>query len=552
MNFPDQLEKIFYNHLAWAGACRDGDSRFPYIPVEKKGVANIDKTPAENFAVSGTSDFPYEGRDKIGFLLNIPLLLTDANRCTDILKMISQEGFGDGKKTLVSPLAASSRVSVVIGLNKKRSLDEPQNNEAFKGLTKLERVAGLNYKILPFFWVPHWSLRQGLNAQLMYSKEKSFKLFKMLNPELARKWLKEVEGGAAVSKQLNFQRIRETIKTSDFTRVFFQQMRRSPLPLYFVVMDGDMLSMRAEKMGLFSIADQRMGEYLKGKGKLPSVFSPGYFASKNEAPLTRLAVRLDMGVRAAMAQAIPQAPYYPEPITFFLTRTFNEFGKLTFFGGGTTLETRRLTQSGVHFKVLDPKDMLFTADPALATTIPDRMKPTHADELDKLSRDKIGQQKYLKALRGIGQTHISPKEWADEVYGALPISCSRVTDLTTPMMYLFKIFDPIDVARRIPPVLDARYHQKYFTQTLDHFPDYVAFLGEGADKLEPLVSKFASEDTEKEKYRTFFSQIRSELIEGLKKIKALGLSEEWVARVHLAAKGSGVAMHRVFIEQLIK
>ena len=546
--FPmnDSLGKIFYNHLQWVYPCViEGDAdAFPYFPQEKEGVANIDNSP-EAVPDGPFAPFPQREEPELGYLLNIPARFRDAEECAALLEKLRDEAFlGNSRQ---SRRLAKDRVAVVLGVNKRRSLDESANQ--FDGLDEMRTVGNLHYKIVPFFWVPQWSCSLERSRKL-YSKEDAFRLFKVLRPKKAANWLKEVEGGEVVSKQLNFQRMRQTIKDSTFTREFHRAMGASGLRVYYGIVDADFETLRLEDEGILSVADRRIAEYEENNGCIPSVFSPGYFAGPDETPLTRLAIKLDMAVRAAMAESIPMAPYYPEPATFVYTgEDVRDFRKLTFIGAGRTLESRRFLQSGIEAKILEKETFLFTADPCLATTIPDRLKPTNHQNVHDLTFENIGKKSVLQSLRGIGQTHIFPKIWGDEMYKALPVTASRVTELTGPMMRLFSLFDPINLTYQVPANLNTRYHHKYFEIVLGFFDDYVDYMT-GKLELKTLVSRLKVAPGEKRDYRAFFQSRNTSLDEEIGNIKQFVKKQEWIDLIQQAAIDSGRAIHTVFMDSL--
>jgi hypothetical protein len=147
-------------------------------------------------------------------------------------------------------------------------------------------------------------------------------------------------------------------------------------------------------------------------------------------------VKLDMAAREAMTAHIPYSAYFPEP---FLVARFSR--RLSFLGAGRALESRRLIENGKLSGALNDEATFIKS--GIVTTSPERWKTKKNRSYPTLTPANLRQKAVLEALRGLSQSHIHPKKWADQVYVGLDFSCSQVTDATTPMMRIFSVFDPI-------------------------------------------------------------------------------------------------------------
>src|SRR5205085_556905 len=101
----------------------------------------------------------------------------------------------------------------------------------------------------------------------------------------------------------------------------------------------------------------------------------------------------------------------------------------------------------------------------VTTSTPARMKTLKNERVQTLTPQVIKQKQYLKALRGLPQTHATPKQWADNLYVGLGFQCPLVTNATTPMMHIFSVFDPISRMFNEP----GRFSPQIFDQIKDEY-----------------------------------------------------------------------------------
>jgi hypothetical protein len=218
-------------------------------------------------------------------------------------------------------------------------------------------------------------------------------------------------------------------------------------------MDDDSVSLKSEDgVGAFSSLSALISEHQ------PSIASLGYRLSPTEAPLLRLAVRIDMAVRATMPM-----PYFPEPFTAYKIRKPGQdhfLNSLSFSGKGENLESRRFIESG---KTVLTDGAIFSGVGGIVTKTPARMETAYNQTIQKITLAILKRKQTLQALRSrCIQSHAFPKQWADILYAGLPFKCGRVTDATTPMMHILGVFDPIS---RMYAIM-GRYSSKNFDQVI--------------------------------------------------------------------------------------
>ena len=128
-----------------------------------------------------------------------------------------------------------------------------------------------------------------------------------------------------------------------------------------------------------------------------------------------------------------------------------------------------------------------------------------------------------------------PKQWADNIYPILPIVASQVTDVTTPMMYIFTVFDPISLAFGASP--NASYSAKNFDYVMANYDEYTKAILEGADPENPNAYPKLKEK------KWLIAAGNARLAAQKKELRNLGLNKEWIDKIVIAASSSGKAIH---------
>ncbi len=433
------LERHFHELVAnkdWLRDCLTGKSnQFPY-QVEKDGDASIDRLIFQkNLKNTPTGDL--NGRP--AYLVNIPCAGADVQRVNHLIKLFETESYGTTRAQ--AKQFAESRMIAVIGTNAPLSIDPAKNREFADNFDQIKVTTSAAVRVIKFHWTPEWVSKCSIEHLL--EKERAYFLLKMLKPNIARKVLDRNEGVERMSEvlksQIPYQKIRDTIRSfstplaSHLERVFPQS------PIYYGTMDADTVSLQREER-LFSSLDQAIQDAAS-----PAVIGCGYMVSDDELPLIRLAIKLDMVVRAAMTAVIPYSAYLPEPSTFFCIRhapTSHILNELSFLGTGNRLENKRLIQNARLRKLFNDTVVFLPLSGVIMQT-PGRMKTEKNGKVEDLTTYLLKQRQYLESLRGLSQTHIFPKQWAENLYSALGFKASRVTDVTQHFMAILGVFDPI-------------------------------------------------------------------------------------------------------------
>lgn len=507
--------KIKLANKTWLLPCLKGEiKKFPYR-IYDKGTGQVLSDQIYYPKYKNTTNPKNSQKVSPRFIVNIPDGRSPSQNPLDqkyekMLKRLKTQSFSTTSSA--SSRMFKSRVAVVIGTNQVESLDMAFNRAFVKMIKKTFCFSSIACRRFGFLWIAEYCCNTF--NKLFYSPKKSFLLLKVLSKAKAKKVrelveLHEEKLHPNIISQIPFQKIREIILRSKLTHDFANKFQKTSLasPIYLTVMDSDFLSLRmSDKKGLFTKASD-----VTSVRKPLSVIGAGYSTHKGELPIIRLAVRIDMAVRFAMTRVIPYSAYLPEPFLCVLLRKPNQnhhLKKLSFLGRGTALESRRLIKNGKTLKIFDNR--MFFILKGIVTTSPERWKTKKNRSCKKLTIAKIKQKKFLKAIRGLSQSHVHPKKWADQVYSAIDFSCSLVTDATTPMMYIYHVFDPIKrmFARK------GHFTVRAFNEVMANYNN-------------PLS------DTQVKLLKTYKTRL-----------KKLGMSEKLIDQIIIAAKVSGKAIYK--------
>lgn len=451
----------------WLLACLKGNyNQFPYIHKEKEasvanGIFQPKNQPISN-PLTKKSQNPF-------YLVNVPFQHRPQEQgyqsISRLLNLYKNESFG--LTATESRNEIKNRFSLVIGVNQIQSLDQEINLKFEDWISEIPKIEGIAYRIIGFLWQPNW-IKTPEAPILTYNPMIAFTLLKQFSKEAALQIRTSLEGtteklNEKITSQVPMQKIREKIKQSDQTNNFIDKIiQNNPqAPIYFGIMDSDAIQFR-QNSGLFTRYDQTILTH-----KNPSAFTHGYSVLEPNRPLITLGVRLDMICRAAMNSVFSYGAYFPEPGSFFRVKEkdgISILSQLSFIGNGQSLESRRLIENGLRVNVLY-LDSVFISDGGVTTTTPTRMITKKNSGVPVLTIKNLKSKTNLKALRGISQTHITPKQWADNLYLALHFSVPQVTDATGPMMHLFNVYDPLSRIFDIP----GRYKPTNVDQTLQNY-----------------------------------------------------------------------------------
>lgn len=550
MNLSDHIQEKAYN-MRWLAPLTQGDhplSHFPY-QVAHKGTATLAASDIRSFHSPRT--YPrmelLQDSDAI-YIANIPHVppRRETERYQKFRRMLTQiRDTAGGLRRTASNRLTYNRVCAVVGVNSPFSLDNERNRKFSCYVRQLPPVHGIHYRAYGRFWLPAWNRKAGYSTTT-YSKEKAFLIVKLLNPSAANTIIDFNEGTNKLSKplakQIPYQLIRQMNASHRFTKSFYEVAldRAHPNPIYLLSLDDDFISIT----NLFIGYDQIIRQWLETHDNAPHVLSTGYHASSFEKPIYKLGIKLDMKIREAMASVIADGPYYPEPNVMFLLT--EPPARLNFVGPGNNLESRRAIHNGISRGVINPEYMIFQSMPHLVTTVPPRMRTLYNEAVDAVTPSKIGQKRMIEAFGGLSQSNFFPKQWADNLYPALPIR-KKVTDVTKPLMKLYTNFLPTSLA-----IAFARNQKgNYTVAILRHFLEvYDTFAAQQARVANGEIELATGARQIPERYRPFFELQAAAALSCRNQLGDLGLKADWQQKVVNCAHASGQAVAVFFREQM--
>ncbi len=536
------IKRKHINEKSWLSALIESQDpeHFPYRLSKKKYGRLENRTAAPK---SQNLSLPSCRGKRPLYLINMPFVppqSRDYASFNNTVNKIRDESFG--KTAKFSKKIVKRRTALVVGMNRYKSLDEAENRRFRKYIRELPKKNDLPLRVIGKLWLPVWT-RESKDINI-YCPWKCFKLLKVLKPRLADKVKRTYEKSSPyLRKQIPYQAIRNWILHSRATAKLASHMlnQGKGRPVYLKVSDDDTVTLRGGGKGALSIYDN----IVMDAPAAPRLLTTGYCLKKDEKPLLRLGVALDMAVREATASVIPLGPYFPEPNLLFLLNDKN-LDEFSFEGNLNALESRRLIDSNRDYFTLGP--VIFKAGSSFITATPGRMKTKYNQTIESLDKTTLGQKKNLQALRGISQSHAMPRQWANNIYAALPLKVSRVTDITKEMMAIFKVFDPISLSYCLFP----EYDKSHFDEMLENYDFYIELLTKALKKKSDTLASqrsfaklFPSNKKEKVHLETFFSAQVKTMRKSFRNLRKLGLEKGWRFKVIKSAKLSGKAMRNI-------
>lgn len=132
------------------------------------------------------------------------------------------------------------------------------------------------------------------------------------------------------------------------------------------------------------------------------------------------------------------------------------------------------------------------------------------EKIKNLLNPTLLHKENLQSLRGIPQSHIFPKNWADNLYTALDFKCSRVTDATGPIMKLLSLYDPISRAFNV----EERFSKKIIVSIFKNYEE------------------------------TVLSEKNEERLSARKSLRDLNMKKSMIDLIETAAKQAGLAIYK--------
>jgi len=542
------LEEKMYNMKAWLGEYNEtGTGTFPYFMTGKARVSQNSSFEHPNLRDPLQIDPEQEAPS---YIILIPgVRPSDDNPAALMQKitMIRDQAFEND--AISSQNAVKKRLAVVLGINEFRSLDDQDVESFYLFVQSMSRVQGVAFRVIGFLWTPTWYMN--LESGLGYDERTAYRLLKAFCPERAQEILISTKQQA--KEQPPYQDIRETIKdskgASELSNLVQELSPRSPQ--YVTTMDSDFYGLRSDSLGLFSHLDTLVQETVRQNVFKPNVMTTGYQAPADAPGMIKEQVHLDMLSREAMNRVIPGSAYFPEPCMSVLLAQGHTIKELSYKGAGSNIEARRLIQNGIEEGLIDRTKMVFSSKGPITTDVT-RMITAKARGIGIVSARNVYMKKVLESLHGVSQSHAGDREWAQNLYLALPFTCSSVMDAYAPLRKFHQVFDPVKLAFLINSATQERYAKGHFQKAMKIHQRLVEAIAANNGDTFPAIAKelYSERDVRYGQCLDLFRTRLNDCVKAKQDLSELGLEDEWIDRCILAAKATGDAA-REFLERFV-
>ncbi len=465
------------------------------------------------------------------YIVLIPVMANDdIGQISRILDIFKNQSYGTNNQE--SQNWVKSNLAVVIALNRARSLDDTINEAFMNQIENLKKINGIAYRVFGFFWTFSWISCNDTEVVKIDEVKKAYLLLRYLDAIAAKEVINTFEinekGLSYELKQIvNMQKIRQRLLTEPFAQMFLDHFIESApnSPKYLCSQDADVQAIRCskDKKGLFEHYDYLIKSYMNKNLCLPDLLSTGYDISAQERQVLRVAIKIDMAVRS-MFKDFP--PYLPEPNFIWRVKDGVKVNQFSYIGQKSddrALESLRLIQNAFKMKLLKNR-VVFASCGRVTTILPRRMKTIKSESINFI----IGSKCVLESLRSDKiQTHAFPHLWAYQLYRFLSISTSNVTDITTPLMEIYNVFNPISLVFAWHGASLSRYRPEFFYEVMRFYSDYVKYMlatNNGSKKRYKLIKNFYKTHSEsrekKERLKIFLKVQKDKMLKAISQLKA--------------------------------
>lgn len=419
------------------------------------------------------------------------------------------------------------RTTLIIGINARRGLDSRKMEEVRTFSNEWEK-APFSCLITGFVWDSQYTYKAGWK----YDAYKTFRIFSLIDPVRAAEIKREFD---QTKVDIPYVNIRERILKDDITEKVYLKVRRSIT--YLGIADPDADNFNRVIKG----ADTELKKFKDSKGDFPDLFCPGYEASSKEPEVIQAGLKVDRMIRSETCNIIGMGAYFSE--TFVLFKVANSVKDFSFITPETKknqkLESRRLFQNGVALKLIDPNKILHGGLNPIITFVMDRMRTRYTEKYLDMSEENLYSLEALKCMCGLTYNHLSPREWALNLYTALPKTDAHNTqDILIPMQEIYKVVHPIYTATKH---LGECFSSDDFSEWLIRFDSYLEAINssiEDSDIDYPLAL-FDETQAHYAAFKKFINYQIFDLNQAWQKLADAGLDNDWINKIYLAAFYSG-------------
>ncbi|MFN4174651.1 MAG: hypothetical protein ACK4HV_06070, partial [Parachlamydiaceae bacterium] len=355
------------------------------------------------------------------------------------------------------------RTTLVIGVNVRRGLDSSMLNR-LHNLYKDWKRPSFSCVVMGFTWDPQYTLNV---SDWTYDVYKTYRIMHLIDYKTAIPIKVHFEH---IKVNIPYVNIREAIYRANATKAVFEKFLEGK-NVFYGIADPDAKSFNHVIKG----ADIELEKFKEEKGDYPDIFSPGYEASSDESPVIQLGFKIDRKIRSETNRFFGMGSYFSE--TFFLFRIKKTLSDHTFVSQETkknqALESRRLFQNGVRKGVIDPDKTHHGGDFPIQTAVMERSKTAFTEKRLEMNKENLYSTEALKCLCGLTYSNLHPREWANNLYVALPEKASNTQSIILPMQMIYKAVHPIYVAYEL---LGRKFSPNQFRVWLERFHAYASCI----------------------------------------------------------------------------
>lgn len=392
-----------FNFLAYAVHEFVQNNQFIF-EINPKKVEEIPEKGKERF--DGTHKFPKEDSKEPVYFVMMPHLVGGKQDLNEQINLIFNESFGTNKTE--SKEIAKTRMHLFVGMNYCHSINHLENKKKKEILAKTTHHENQpNLSLHAFRWNPLWKYSDSEIKDKISQKtvKRLFRLLQEIDDSKASKIYKEV----MKEKVVPYQYIREEIRDGKHLNQLFKEFRKRDIQRLccLATVDNDAKKLRTDEIGLFSYYDKLLKDHKNLK-----VASTGYVMRDPKNDFVEIASRLNLVGRIALAKAIPNAVYYPEPNMIIKVPKGKEIPlEISFVRSkenkGKSLESIGLLENMHLMKGKVVSSLIFGSRGAIQTAVSPNVDITDKN-LGEIDIIEFLNSKNIKSLRDFSQSILNP------------------------------------------------------------------------------------------------------------------------------------------------
>lgn len=355
-------------------------------------------------------------------------VLRALDKAQALLRQFTDEGFG--KTQRAANEEQKERLRVVLGLNKMRSISRSRNASLGHAASEIGKDTA-KPSVVAFFWEGVYQERSSASnkwKECSFERVRTFyRQLKKVSSTAAHEFQNKLEGKRG--HIVPYRGLRERLAQSSQMKQMVRELRQNPEigKVFMGMFDDDSLSLRAKDgFGVFTHYDRMVQENPDLEmGSCGYIFTGQKSSSQKIDPVMQVTSEFDLRIRHVTAKHLAYGVYLPEPSCIIVIDDDRETIRYSFETSDRHYSSPQesiiiLEQIKQRFQA-DPKRVAFDRRGAIPSATPARAeKPfqAHYNAYKMIVRWTL---RDIKRMRGVAQSHLHPKKWADNVIRALRI-----------------------------------------------------------------------------------------------------------------------------------